>query len=414
VSEHRQESSERRQTRFVKPEYEGNSIANVPGTVARLLDAPSDRPLKQNKIASFDNVENVVLLLLDGLGSRLVSSAKETFGLPSFDHVFSNALQFPITSVFPSTTSTAMSSLHTGLTPQEHGVIGYTMFLGELGIVAQMLRFAPVHGGRSLFDMGLDAESFLDAKTVHERLNASGLRSTVYVPSYIVDSGLSRVTYRGAFVEPHSSAADMLIRVRKNLESQIANSFHFAYFPSPDTLAHTHGPFSEEYAAELDSISRLVELQLFQKLNRKVARNTVLIVSGDHGAVKVHPNKIVDVAEHPELMASLKLPPTGDSRASILNVKSGELDRVVKFFDSKYHGLFEVRDSAKMLEEGYFGSGRTKREVPDRIGDLIVLPKEYNAIDDSFVDRKENQVLGRHGGLSEEEMTVPCIMSRLG
>jgi predicted AlkP superfamily pyrophosphatase or phosphodiesterase len=413
VQDERQQKSARQG--FVKPEYDGNSIANIPGAVAKLLGSSShERPLTNPSMSGFENVENVVLLLLDGLGYDALKSSRETFGVPSFDRIFSNGTQFPITSVFPSTTSSAMCSLHTGLTPQEHGVIGYTMFLGELGVVAQMLRFAPMHGGRSLFDMGLDAQSFLDAKTIHERLNSSGVRSTVYVPWHIVDSGLSRITYRGAFVEPHSSAADMVIRVRKNLETQVANSFHFAYFPSPDSLAHAHGPYSEEYAAELESIFRLVDLQLFQKLDRKVARNTVLIVSGDHGAVRVDSNKIVDVAEHPELLASLKLPPTGDSRASILNVKSGEQDKVRKFFDTKYRGLFEVKDSSKMLSEGFFGIGRTKLEVPDRIGDLVVLPTEYNAIDDSFIDRREYEIVGRHGGLSEEEMGVICAATRLG
>ncbi len=91
-----------------------------------------------------------------------------------------------------------MSSLHTGLTPQEHGVIGYTMYLRELGLIGQMLRFTPMLGGRSLFDTGLDRQNFLGGETIHERLGNEGLDSIVYVPRYIMDSGLSQVTYRGA------------------------------------------------------------------------------------------------------------------------------------------------------------------------------------------------------------------------
>jgi predicted AlkP superfamily pyrophosphatase or phosphodiesterase len=306
-----------------------------------------------------------------------------------------------------------MTSLHTGLTPQEHGVIGYTMFLGEIGTIAQMLRFVPIHGGRSLFELGFEPRSFLNASTIHERLAADGHSSTVYVPKYIVDSGLSRITYRGALIEPHNSVADMLVRVRKNLEQDRANSFHFAYHPSPDTLAHSRGPYSEEFAVELESIFSLVHQQLFEKLEKNIAKKTILLVSGDHGAVNIDKDNIVDVSDHPEFTSMLRLPPTGDSRATILHVKEGNEEKVREFFKQKYEGLFEIRNSREMLEKGYFGLGNVKAETLNRIGDLVVVPRFYNAIDNSTIDPRHSDVPGRHGGLTEEEMQVPLIVSSL-
>ena len=46
----------------------------------------------------------------------------------------------PITTVAPTTTATALSSIATGLTPGEHGLIGYRMVLG--GEVLNVLRWA--------------------------------------------------------------------------------------------------------------------------------------------------------------------------------------------------------------------------------------------------------------------------------
>jgi hypothetical protein len=398
---------------FLKPQYDGNCISNIPETIVSIFGSESSRQIEDDRLSPYIEVENVVLLLLDGFGALPLKSARENFGVEPYDRVFSKATHIPITSVFPSTTSSAMSSLHTGLTPQEHGVIGYSMFLSELGTIGQMLRFVPIQGGRSLFDMGLDPRSFFNSPTIHERLMADGVSSTVYVPRHIIDSGLSRITYRGAEIEAQYSVADMLVRVRKNLEKKRANSFHFVYHASPDTISHARGPYSEEFAAELNSIFALVEEQLFSKLDKEVASKTTLLVSGDHGAVRVDQNSILDVAQYPELVTHFRLPPTGDSRASILSVKPGTQENVKAFFDRIYPGQFEVRDSAQMLSDGYFGLGKVKEQTYGRIGDLVVLPRFHNAIDDSLVDPRYGEVLGRHGGLSEEEMQVPLIATKL-
>jgi hypothetical protein len=397
----------------VRPSYDGGSIVNIPGTASQILGASSARPLNHDRIQDI-HADHVIVLLLDGFGSKMVSSARERYGLPSYDRICKNAIKFDVTSVFPSTTASAMASLHSGLTPQEHGVIGYTMYLRELGLIGQMLRFSPSYGGRSLFDLGLDRRAFLGGETIHEKLGGQGVRSAVYSPSYIMDSGLSQITYRGAYVEPHNGVADMVVRVRHNLEVATGRTFHFAYHPSPDTLAHAHGPYAEEYAVELESIFRIVESELFVKLDKKISENVALIISGDHGAVRIEKDGIVDLMAHPELLAKLKLPPTGDSRAPILHVKEGEHDRVKQYFEKRFNGLFDVRYAQDLLEEGYFGLGKVRSETFDRIGDLIAIPQSYNAIEYSIADQGHADVPGRHGGLSEEEMSVPCVITKLG
>jgi predicted AlkP superfamily pyrophosphatase or phosphodiesterase len=399
---------------LLKPEYDGACISNIPDTVAQILGSSFSRPLKDRRVADFVGAKHVVLILLDGLGTKLIEHARRNYGLPSLDAVSRNSLQLDITSVFPSTTATAMASLHSGLTPQEHGIIGYTMYLRELGLIGQMLRFTPLLGGRSLFDIGIDRRSFLGGETIHERLVKDGIGSVVYVPSYIVDSGLSQLTYRGALVEAQSSVGDMFVRLRKNLEKNDKKSFHFAYHPSPDTLAHARGPYSEEYGVEVESIFRIVEMELFRKLERRVARDTALIISGDHGAVHVERDGIINLSDHPRLMNMLKLPPTGDSRAAILHLKEGQEDNVTKYFESNIKGEFELRKSSRLLEEGYFGLGEARPESLDRIGDVVAVPMSYNAIDYSITDTGHANIPGRHGGASEEEMLVPCVVTNVG
>jgi len=398
---------------LTKPRYDGQSIANIPETVSKLFGIRASRPLTDERLSKYTGVENVVLLLLDGFGSTQLNFARENFGVPSFDRLFSHADHIPITSVFPSTTSSAMSSLHTGLTPQEHGIVGYTMFISTLGTISQMLRFSPIVGGRSLFDSGLDPATFLGARTIHERLAEGGVQSTIYVPNHIIDSGLSRITYRGSQVEPGFSFGDSVIKVRKNLQQRKASSFHFLYYPSPDTVSHARGSNTEEFAAELESLFATIERQLFEKLDREVARKTLLLVSGDHGAVTIKPDSLVDVARHPDLLSLLRMPPTGDSRASILNVKPEMTEKVKNYFDTNLRGQFQLKESSKMLSEGYYGLGDVKEETPGRIGDFIAIPLYDNAIDNSLLDYKGDRVPGRHGGLSKEEIDVPLIARKI-
>ena len=53
----------------------------------------------------------------------------------------------PITTVAPSTTATALTSITTGLTPGEHGLVGYRIDVG--GEVLNVLRWATSGGRRA-------------------------------------------------------------------------------------------------------------------------------------------------------------------------------------------------------------------------------------------------------------------------
>ena len=82
----------------------------------------------------------MVLLVLDGLGwNALQEHARR---LPTISGMSGGA----ITTVVPSTTATALTSICTGLTPAQHGVLGYRMVVG--GEVLNVLRWSS-HGRAS-------------------------------------------------------------------------------------------------------------------------------------------------------------------------------------------------------------------------------------------------------------------------
>ena len=79
------------------------------------------------------HAERAVLLVLDGLGWDQFETHRHL--MPTLSSMTGG----PIHTVAPTTTATALSSIATGLTPAEHGLIGYRMVLG--GEIMNVLRW---------------------------------------------------------------------------------------------------------------------------------------------------------------------------------------------------------------------------------------------------------------------------------
>ena len=79
------------------------------------------------------NPKNIILILFDGMGSRLLDKMldKDSF-------LIKNRIK-EITSVFPSTTASSTLSLQTGLNPSEHGWLGWSNYISPIDSVIQLV-----------------------------------------------------------------------------------------------------------------------------------------------------------------------------------------------------------------------------------------------------------------------------------
>ncbi len=168
--------------RLTLPAYGGRSIGNVASSVLRAFGAepmpsalpllpPVDSALLPAELIAGARV--VVLIVVDGLSRIARERVSESFASGPAPVVDST-----LTSVFPSTTAAALTSLQLGVAPASHGMVGYTLFIPSLGRVVNMVTFKPVDGSQ-LPDQAIDLPSFLSVPTVYDHLAESGIESVV-------------------------------------------------------------------------------------------------------------------------------------------------------------------------------------------------------------------------------------------
>ncbi|MEM1557614.1 MAG: alkaline phosphatase family protein [Thermoproteota archaeon] len=400
------------------PGYDGYSLPNLSNSLAKLMSVRArGRALNDDFLLGFRNIDRVVLIIMDAMGLNIF--IKSSNGIRKFlnDLLLKEGVCFKVlTSVFPSTTSTALTSLNTGLTPQEHGIVAYVLFMKELSSMVNMISLSPVNDERRnrIFELGMSAEKLLGAKVLTQRIKESGLKSKTLIRYGIRNSGLSTILYRDSEIVPALTTVDFVTNLVKLINDKKAD-FIMAYWDGFDAQSHYYGPFSQE--AELELLNTFTLLKtVINKVAPDVARRTLLVVTSDHGQSKVRDEESIRIEELKWLNDNLLMPPAGESRAAYLYVKNGskEFESVFRKKISKNIVLFRSR---KLLEKGIFGLGEVNRCVLDRIGDYVALSRGEGRLIFHYdlKERTEPEFVraGAHGSLTLNELLVPLIVCRL-
>jgi hypothetical protein len=397
------------------PAYDGLSILNLPPTIARTLGSASfgGAPLNIPGLQDLaGGARRVILLLMDSLAlHRFQAWLPDN---PFWAHRMEEGLLAPLTSISPSTTSAALTSLWTGVPPARHGVTGYEMWLREYGLVANMITHHPIayRGGDDLTSAGFEPLEFLTLPTLDGHLAAHGVPTYVFQHYAIIHSNLSRMLSRHAERRAIASAADLCISLRDLLERDPgAPLYAWAYWSEVDHLSHRHGPDDARPRAEFAQFTHAFERFFFNELSPAARKDTLLLLAADHGGITVRngdPHYML--ASHPNL-ARRVLAWAGENRQPFLYVRPGQVEAVREYVEKTWPHQFILLESTNALHAGLFGSPPFHDAIHTRIGDLTLMPRG-----DAFLwwHSKEDWLVGRHGGLHPEEMLVPLVAARLG
>jgi hypothetical protein len=405
---------------FVLPCYGGLSIVNVPATTAALLDVqlPGACPLPQEVWGPYaGGVRCVVRVVIDALGYRRL----QRFMVQEPDTLFHRLLGqggqlVPLTSVCPSTTTTALSSLWTGRLPVEHGLLGTRLFLRDQGLQANMISFTPVGFERrnALLEEGMEPGKFLPVPGMAQVLAEQGVESHVFINKLYIRGGLSDIFFRGVKeVHPFvpGSGADLWVMLRRFMEERAGQRlFISVYWGAIDGVAHERGPSSPAIDAEVRAWTRLMAEEFLDRSSSGALAGTVLTLLADHGQIDTPPASAVRLDRHPELLQHLLMKPVGEQRFSYLFARQGQADAARRYLNERLNQAFVVIDSQRAFEAGLFGSGTSAPETAARLGDLLVVSRRDHILYDGD---KPPFLLGLHGGLSPEEMLVPYLLVRL-
>jgi hypothetical protein len=400
---------------FTPPDYAGGSLANVPATIGRLLGASVGGlpPLHDPLWRPLTGAKRVVLLLVDSLGWPIFQREQEAFEalLPQA------VVQGKITSVFPSTTVAALSSLWTGYAPAQHGLVGLRLLFPEQGVLGQMLKFSPNFGGRPglLVDAGVDPQRFLAVPGLGQQLANHGLPAYSLKGREILFSPLSEMLDRGVeMLTGIISSADLFVQLRDLLERTAgAKAYIHAYWPAVDSICHTYGPSHPSVGAELRTVIGQLQTELLDRLSSAARKDTVLFITGDHGQVETPPEKAINLEDHPRFKELLLMRPAGEPRSPYLYLRQGCLADAQAYVEKHWLDAMVALRPAEALSSGLMGPRPHAPEALRRLGDLMVPMRGGHTLLTGHEAVRGHLMRGRHGGMTALEMEMPWLGLRL-
>ncbi len=358
--------------KMVLPAYGSGCISDI---IPAIL-----RPSTESKLPiNLESGSPKVLLVLDGLGYlQLQERAKIA---PTLSGLTGGS----ITSVAPSTTSTALTSITTGLTPGEHGLVGYRFTVD--GHILNALRWADVDG--------VDLRNKVPPETVQPFEPFMGESIAYVARSEFENSGFTTAGWRGSRLAGYRTLGTMFSHITRLLAD--GEQLVYAYYDGIDKVSHEYGlgdVFDAEVAATDRMVADLIEI---------LPSGTQLIITADHGQVDCRGSALEIDPSIIKLCDKL----SGEGRFRWLHVKQGKESEILDRAAQLYSDTTWVKSVDEIIDAGWFGPTVTS-EARGRLGDVALIPFEPIAFDDPN-DTGIFELVGRHGSVTAAEMLVPCL-----
>jgi hypothetical protein len=375
------------------PAYGGGSLVNL---IASLVEgrggAPRHAPLALLTPGELDGARNVVLVIVDGLGDNYLTRRGAGSEL-------ARRRRGAITSVFPSTTASAITTSYTGCTPLEHGLTGWYTYFGDAGYVAAPLPFRIRGGMQPLAEKGFTAERAFISPPIFHDMSA---RAIVVSQADIIDSHYNLRHCAGAERRAYDSLERFVGEVEGAVKSGAERKFVYAYWPQYDATSHRYGCESAEAAREFERFDGAFG----ELLARLSGTDSLVVATADHGFIDVPGEAALELP--PGLAAMLRFPLCGERRVVYCHVHEpgAFMQRAREWLD----GRAEVLPSRSLVERGWFGPGEPHPRFAERVGDVALVMNGHYTVKDWIAGEPRHLHIGNHGGTSADEMMIPLIV----
>ncbi|WP_290811840.1 alkaline phosphatase family protein [Halovivax sp.] len=382
-------------------------------------DAGRDRPADADAYRSDDvltDVETVVCVLLDGFGYDHWTRVEDDHAL--LRRFAESGAVTPLTSIYPSETAAAFTSIHTGRPALEHGLLGWFQYLAFADRDAITLPFTTLDG-TPIDDVapGATATDLFEGCSIYEGDGNADATVRTVLPASIADSKYSLAIYDGVDRIPYEGPAAFAATVRAAVDAAEGPTLIHAYEPSIDAVGHAEGTSSERMRATVADLLRALREEFVESLDPGDAARTLLVVTADHGILDTVPAENVDMTTWDRwrsLQGTFRVDeegeprrPTGSPRNAHFHVRPDRRAEARELLEERVDGLVLTRETA--LERDLFGPGEPSALFERRCGDLIAVHRDRGLC----WRADDTQLVGMHGGVTRAEMLVPFAAARV-
>jgi len=403
---------------FTKPLYGSYCFSNIIGTVERILTGESTKKLPDDILSKLGaDFDTVALIFIDALGWRFIEPRLETNTVVK--KLVSGGMLSKLTSVFPSTTSAALTSMNSGMEPVETEIIEYRQYNEKANDVIMPIRFKHAYDSKVdlVRDFQLSPSDLYPRKSVFNFLADHGVVSTIFLRDSYAKSEFNKSLASGSEIYPYLTLIEGLYKFSEKVKSpKKEKKFIYLYLDLIDEIAHKYGAGSPELDLEIDQTLKLIDELILTKTQDKAGR-TLLLITADHGQDVFDPeetiyiNKVIPEFESYLRKNSKGMPilPGGSAKDVFLYVDPEQQELAKAKLEEALKDRAEVYKSNDLLEQGFFGVSKPSSAFRKVIGDLVVLPYNGQSVWWYQGDKYLKQSKGQHGGLSRNEMEIPLF-----
>ena len=339
-----------------------------------------------DNILSKKNPKNVVLILFDGLGSKLIDKIldKDSF-------LLKNRIK-EITSVFPSTTAASTLSVQTGLNPSEHGWLGWSNYISSIDTIIQLF---------------WDSEKGKNPKKEKNK-EFIKIKNKYLTPKRLVDIIKEKDcdTYSISPYDEYkyNTLEEMFQLIKEKIEIKTdKKKFIYVYNKEPDSTMHIKGCDSEE--AKQKILERNNKMEEF--FNKNMDKDTLIIIVADHGLINADYIKLENYPDIKELMEkNIYI----ENRCPMFKIKEGKYKLFKELFEKNFGEYFYLLSKEDIINKKIFGDVKYKENelFNSSLGDFIAINKNNNNL--CFLDIDDTPLISVHGGNSDNEVYIPLII----
>lgn len=410
---------------FTQPAYgAGYCFSRIPQFIHHLLTGDGEHAFPPDVLAGLPHrYDKVVLLYIDAFGWRFFEQFMDHF--PFLKRFAEKGVASKITAQFPSTTAAHLTAIHLGLPVGQSGIYEWFYYEPLLDRLIAPLIFSYAgdkEEGTIKLPEGIGLKPFFPEPNVYEKLSAVGVKSYVFQSSAYNQGGFANLALAGAERRGFKTMSEGLLNLAEAVVAEKDKAYFFYYFDPIDTIGHRYSPSSRQFAAEVETFMSAAERLLHDTLSDRV-KNTLLLLTADHGQVDVSPQTTIYLNHHiPEIAQHIRtdgegrlLTPAGSARDLFLYLKEGHVDEVYDLLTRHpvFAGKAEIYRVQELVERGFFGEA-VSDSFRQRIADLVILPYEHETVWWYEKDRFVMELYGHHGGLTPAEMEIPLLALSLG